>query len=85
MEKIVLYIHGMGGGGDSRIPSILRDTFANPVKQLSSTEGAALGYNPLRGSTLASCPPSGYIHTLILIRDIEGWHVALHSVVFAIL
>ena len=28
MEKIVLYIHGMGGGGDSRIPSILRDVFA---------------------------------------------------------
>lgn len=24
----VLYIHGMGGGGDSRIPSILRDAFA---------------------------------------------------------
>ena len=29
MEKIVLYIHGMGGGGDSRIPSILRDYFAH--------------------------------------------------------
>lgn len=28
MEKIVLYIHGMGGGGDSRIPSILKDTLA---------------------------------------------------------
>ena len=28
MEKIVLYIHGMGGGSDSRIPSILRDVFA---------------------------------------------------------
>ena len=27
MEKLVLYIHGMGGGGDSRIPSILRDVF----------------------------------------------------------
>ena len=25
----VLYIHGMGGGGDSRIPSILRDAFAD--------------------------------------------------------
>ena len=25
MDKIVLYIHGMGGGGDSRIPSILND------------------------------------------------------------
>ena len=24
----VLYIHGMGGGGDSRIPSILADAFA---------------------------------------------------------
>lgn len=25
----VLYIHGMGGGGDSRIPSILRDVFTS--------------------------------------------------------
>ena len=25
--KEVLYIHGMGGGGDSRIPSILREAF----------------------------------------------------------
>ena len=24
----VLYIHGMGGGSDSRIPSILRDEFS---------------------------------------------------------
>ena len=23
VEKVILYIHGMGGGGDSRIPSIL--------------------------------------------------------------
>ena len=56
MEKIVLYIHGMGGGGDSRIPSILRDVFAGPAQQLPSTEGAALGYNPLRGSTFGSPP-----------------------------
>lgn len=27
MKKVVLYIHGMGGGSDSRIPSILRDVF----------------------------------------------------------
>ncbi len=25
MEKTILYIHGMGGGGDSRIPSILKE------------------------------------------------------------
>lgn len=30
MGKIVLYIHGMGGGGDSRIPSILADIFSHP-------------------------------------------------------
>ena len=29
MDKIVLYIHGMGGGGDSRIPSILNDALAS--------------------------------------------------------
>ena len=26
--KTILYIHGMGGGGDSRIPSILRECLA---------------------------------------------------------
>ena len=63
MEKIVLYIHGMGGGGDSRIPSILRDVFAGPAQQLPSTEGAALGYNPLRGSTFASPSVEGNSHS----------------------
>ena len=24
-QKVILYVHGMGGGGDSRIPSILKD------------------------------------------------------------
>ena len=27
----VLYIHGMGGGADSRIPSILREYFSSSV------------------------------------------------------
>ena len=26
--KTILYIHGMGGGGDSRIPRLLRERFA---------------------------------------------------------
>ena len=26
--KTILYIHGMGGGGDSRIPRLLREQFA---------------------------------------------------------
>ena len=34
MDRVVLYIHGMGGGSDSRIPSILRDYFAHPIWQL---------------------------------------------------
>ena len=45
MEKIVLYIHGMGGGADSRIPSILRDYFAHchPERsEGSSTESAVM-------------------------------------------
>lgn len=29
-EHVILYIHGMGGGGDSRIPSILREYFTSP-------------------------------------------------------
>jgi hypothetical protein len=28
--KTILYIHGMGGGSDSRIPSILRDVLCHP-------------------------------------------------------
>lgn len=66
MGKIVLYIHGMGGGADSRIPSILNDYFSYPIGQLSA-ETAALGYNPLRGSTFASasadnCHPAPQCH-----------------------
>lgn len=34
MEKIVLYIHGMGGGGDSRIPSILSDIFKETSSEI---------------------------------------------------
>ena len=74
MEKIVLYIHGMGGGGDSRIPSILRDVFARPVMVLPSTEGPAHGYNPLRGSTLASPSFEGNSKSEAMIHSesIEG-------------
>jgi hypothetical protein len=53
----------MGGGSDSRIPSILRDVFLHPAKQLPSTEAAALGYNPLRGSTFASPSVEGNSHS----------------------
>ena len=28
-KKTILYVHGMGGGGDSRIPSILRDNLGS--------------------------------------------------------
>ena len=74
MEKIVLYIHGMGGGGDSRIPLILRDIFARPVMVLPSTEGPAHGYNPLRGSTLASPSVEGKSKSEAMIHSesIEG-------------
>ena len=34
MEKIVLYIHGMGGGADSRIPSILSDIFKETSSEI---------------------------------------------------
>ena len=38
MDRVVLYIHGMGGGSDSRIPSILRDVFATArVKVVART------------------------------------------------
>ncbi|MDE5731900.1 MAG: hypothetical protein K2H95_02520, partial [Bacteroidales bacterium] len=32
----VLYIHGMGGGGDSRIPSILKDRIGRYVPETDS-------------------------------------------------
>ena len=31
VEKVILYIHGMGGGGDSRIPSILNEHIGGVV------------------------------------------------------
>lgn len=36
-NKIVLYIHGMGGGGDSRIPSILREHIGPGVSVIVRT------------------------------------------------
>lgn len=36
-NKNVLYIHGMGGGGDSRIPSILRDNMPEGVNVIVRT------------------------------------------------
>lgn len=32
MDVCILYIHGMGGGGDSRIPSILRDVLSDKAE-----------------------------------------------------
>ena len=32
----ILYIHGMGGGGDSRIPSILKESINNHIPQDSN-------------------------------------------------
>ena len=52
MEKIVLYIHGMGGGGDSRIPSILHDYFAHchpePQCHPERSEGSSTGSAVMR-------------------------------------
>ena len=35
--KRILYVHGMGGGGDSRIPSILRDILAGEAEIIVRT------------------------------------------------
>lgn len=35
-RKTILYIHGMGGGGDSRIPSVLREYFYDCTEASSS-------------------------------------------------
>ena len=35
--KTILYVHGMGGGGDSRIPSILREALAGEVEVVVRT------------------------------------------------
>ncbi len=35
--KTILYVHGMGGGGDSRIPSILRDNLGNGFRVVIRT------------------------------------------------
>lgn len=39
MRKI-LYIHGMGGGGDSRIPAILKDVFDSSPSHPERSEGS---------------------------------------------
>jgi len=31
-SKVILYIHGMGGGADSRIPSILSECLPAPLE-----------------------------------------------------
>ena len=36
-EKVILYVHGMGGGGDSRIPSILKDCLGPGIKVVVRT------------------------------------------------
>ncbi|MGM9786511.1 MAG: hypothetical protein ACI3ZS_06705 [Candidatus Cryptobacteroides sp.] len=35
MDFIILYIHGMGGGGDSRIPSILKENIGKYIPEAS--------------------------------------------------
>lgn len=36
-RKVILYVHGMGGGGDSRIPSILKDILDSGVEVVIRT------------------------------------------------
>ncbi|MBO4756901.1 MAG: hypothetical protein J5577_00450, partial [Bacteroidales bacterium] len=36
-SKVILYIHGMGGGADSRIPSILSECLPAPLKVVVRT------------------------------------------------
>ena len=35
--RTILYVHGMGGGGDSRIPSILKDTLGPEIRVVIRT------------------------------------------------
>lgn len=37
MQKTILYVHGMGGGGDSRIPSILKERLGPGFKVVINT------------------------------------------------
>jgi len=52
MEKDILYIHGMGGGGDSRIPRLLQDLLAGEgVRVVCRTYDfdPEVGYRQIRG------------------------------------
>ncbi len=78
MEKIVLYIHGMGGGGDSRIPSILRDYFARPITQLPSAEAEANVEPRSEGSSIERAKVKVVVRTYdfdpeVAARQIAGW------------
>ena len=46
MSKVILYIHGMGGGGDSRIPGILRDLLSGVAEVVVRT----YGFDPEEGA-----------------------------------
>ena len=36
-RKVILYVHGMGGGADSRIPSILKDILGSAIEVVIRT------------------------------------------------
>ena len=45
-EKLILYIHGMGGGGDSRIPSILNEYFRSKTRWRIDVIVRTYDFNP---------------------------------------
>ena len=65
---IILYIHGMGGGSDSRIPSILSDIFrGGPVRVVTRT----YGFDPDEGARAVAAWVEE-LHPALLIGESLG-------------
>ena len=66
MKKVVLYIHGMGGGSDSRIPSILKGVFECHPERSEGSSKAVTARVDIVARTYDFDPE-------VASRQIEGW------------
>ena len=66
----ILYIHGMGGGGDSRIPSILRDTLKGEADVIVKT----YDFNPETASVQIESWVNEYVPSIVIGESLGSLH-----------
>lgn len=84
-QKTILYIHGMGGGGDSRIPGVLREWFMG--KNVGSDDNSleinvvvrTYDYNPDRAQTMIKGWVDEIEPSLIIGESLGACHAILAS------